>query len=356
MSIQRKKDHIDICLNRDVGCEYDYWEDVNLIHHALPDFDLSEVDSSVELFGKRLSAPIIISAITGGHQDAAEINRNLAEGAARKGVAMGVGSQRAALESDEYRPGYEVIRDYDVPLVIGNIGAPQLISQNGKKAFGPNECQDALSMINGDILAVHLNFTQELVQPEGDTKARGCIEALGTLCRNFPILAKETGAGISGSVAVTLRDTGVIGLDVGGKGGTSFSAVEYYRSMAGKNDIQARLGKTFRDWGIPTPVSILACDVGLPLIATGGLRTGLDIAKAIALGASAGGVARGLLNAAVTSAEAVERELETLIIELKGAMFLTGAQTIAELAESPYFITGKTAQWQNNVRKHRLPE
>ena len=348
----RKQDHIDICLNRPVGADYDYWADVRLLHQALPEFDLSEIDTSCELFGKRLGAPVVIAAITGGHPQAEAINRNLATGAARFGLAMGVGSQRPALEGTESRAGYRVIRDFDIPLVIGNIGAPQLIGQKGRPPVTHGQCRELLEMIGGHVLGVHLNYTQEMVQPEGDHNARGVLEALGRLTARMPVMVKETGAGISRPVAQALKECGVIGLDVGGMGGTSFAAVEQHRALAADNRLLARLGSTFRDWGIPTPVCLRQCRVGLPLIATGGLNTGLDVARSLALGAAAGGLARGLLRAATESADAVGRELETLISELKAAMFLSGARTVAGMSEVPYVVLGRTAAWLEQLERH----
>lgn len=354
--VQRKKDHIEICLNRPVGGDYDYWSDIQLLHHALPDFDLAEVDTSCELFGRRLAAPVVVAAITGGHQKAETINRNLAQGAARWGLAMGVGSQRPALEDVRCLSSYQVIRQFDLPLVIGNIGAPQLVSQKGRPPLSLEQCGLLLDIIGGQVLAVHLNFTQEMVQIEGDHNARGCLEALGCLARELPVMAKETGAGLSRGMALSLRKQGVIGLDVGGLGGTSFAAVEHHRALEDDQKLLARLGSTFWHWGIPTPVSLLQCRVGLPLVATGGLATGLDVAKALALGATAGGLARGLLRAATRSGRAVEAALEALIRELKVAMFLSGARTVAEMAEVPYVVLGRTANWLEQLEPEEAGE
>ncbi|MCK5309276.1 MAG: type 2 isopentenyl-diphosphate Delta-isomerase, partial [Thermoplasmata archaeon] len=294
-----------------------------------------------------LAAPIVISAITGGFDGAEKINRNLAEGAARAGVGLGLGSQRAAVEHNELAPTYECIKDYDVPLVIGNIGAPQLIEQKNKPAFGTDGCKRAMEMIDADILAIHLNYLQEIVQPEGDLNANGCLEAIGDIAKEMPVLAKETGAGLSRDIAQDLRLKGVKGFDVGGLGGTSFSAVEYHRAMSKNEETLARLGETFWNWGIPTPLSILEADVGLPIIATGGLNTGLDAAKAISLGAIAGGYSRKLLAPAMESADAVEKELNMLIAELKGAMLLTGAANVDALQNVPVIVTGILSEWLN---------
>ncbi|MFO7618366.1 MAG: type 2 isopentenyl-diphosphate Delta-isomerase [Thermoplasmata archaeon] len=347
MKFARKADHIDICLNKDVNAARTYWNDVQILHKALPEIDMGGIDTSIELFGKKLAAPIIISAITGGFEGAEKINRNLAGGAAEAGVGMGVGSQRPALEHPELAQSYEAIKEFKVPLVIGNVGAPQLVEQRKRHAFDVGDCRRAMEMINADILAIHMNFLQEIVQPEGDTNAAGCLDAIGKIAKQLPVLAKETGAGISRDVAQELRLKGVKGIDVGGLGGTSFSAVEYHRAV-GKNDgVLTRLGETFWDWGIPTPVSILEADVGLPVIATGGLNTGLDVAKAISLGAIAGGISRKMLKSAMESPEVVAKELNIIIAELKAAMFLTGASSVQELQDVPVIVTGYLSEWLN---------
>jgi len=185
------------------------------------------------------------------------------------------------------------------------------------------------------------------VQPEGDTRAAGCLDAIGEIAREMPVLAKETGAGLFRDTAQDLRMKGVQGFDVGGLGGTSFAAVEYHRAMDRNEETLARLGDTFWDWGIPTPLSILEADVGLPIIATGGLNTGLDAAKAIALGATAGGYSRKMLAPALESAEAVEKELNMIIAELKAAMFLLGARDIDDLQQAPVICTGHLSEWLN---------
>jgi len=345
MAFERKADHIDICLNEDVKARRNYWDDVHIVHSALPEINMDDIDMSVTLFGRKLAAPIILAAITGGFEGAGNINRNLAQAAAKVGVGFGVGSQRPALADEKLAASYEVVKEFDVPLVIGNVGAPQLIDQKGKKAFGVEECKRAVEMVGAHILAIHMNYLQEIVQPEGDLNAKGCLSAIGKIAKQMPVLAKETGAGLSRPVAQQLMKAGVAGLDVGGHGGTSFSAVEYYRAKAGGDETLTRIGETFWDWGIPTPVSIVTADVGLPIVATGGLSSGLDVARAVSLGASSGGLAGHMLAAAKDSAEAVEKELNILISELKGAMFLCGASSVEELMDVPVVVTGLTADW-----------
>jgi len=342
---QRKKEHVDIILQENVSSEYNFWNDVRLVHNALPEIDLDDVQTNVTLFGKKLEAPLVISSMTGGFGLGKEINANLAQAAAEVGVGMGVGSQRAALEKPDLEPTYAVVRDHDVPLRFANLGAPQLIPQATKRAYGVADADRAMAMVKADVLIVHLNFLQEVVQPEGDRRAKGVLRSIGALAKRFPVMAKETGAGISRDVAKRLKEVGVKGIDVGGLGGTSFSAVEYYRARKEASSLKERLGATFWNWGIPTPASIVLANVGLPIVATGGVRSGLDVAKALALGASAAGMAKPMLEAAQTSADAVVRELRSVIEELKAAMFLTGATSVQDLQEQHAIVNRPTADW-----------
>jgi isopentenyl-diphosphate delta-isomerase len=341
----RKKEHVDIVLGQDVRPAHNFWDDISLLHEALPEVDLDEVDTRMKFLGKELSAPLIISSMTGGFADAKTINANLAYGAAEVGVGMGVGSQRPALQGRAPEDSFAVVRDFDIPLVIANVGAPQLIKQGEKPPLGLGDARKAMAMVDADILAVHLNFTQEVVQPEGDRRARGCLEALRTMASELPVLAKETGAGISRRTAQALKDAGVKAIDVGGLGGTSFSAVEYYRAQKEGHAAKERLGKTFWEWGIPTPVSLLLAAVGLPLVATGGVRNGLDAARALNLGATCAGMASTMLRAAMASREAVVGELNAVIAELKATLFLTGCATAADLARKPRIVKGPSADW-----------
>ncbi|MBI3091966.1 MAG: type 2 isopentenyl-diphosphate Delta-isomerase [Candidatus Tectomicrobia bacterium] len=340
----RKRDHVEICAGEDVQGGYHYWDDLRFVHNALPEIDLEEVDLSVTLFGKRLHAPLIISSMTGGYPEAEKINDHLAYGAAAVGVGFGVGSQRVGLERPETQQTYAVVKRHHVPLVIANLGVPQLIAQR-KPALSDADVQAVMEMIKADVLALHLNFLQEVVQPEGDHRARGCLEAVARLGARWPILAKETGGGISRSVALRLKEAGVAGIDVGGQGGTSFSAVEYYRAARGNEPLLEKLGQTFWEWGIPTPVAVVESAVGLPVVATGGLRSGLDVARALSLGASAGGMAIPMLEAALLGPEAVVARLREIIAELRAAMFLLGVRRPAELQRCDVVILGATAQW-----------
>lgn len=341
---KRKADHIQVSLEEQVATAHNYWDDLKLIHNSLPEVDLEEVDTSVVLFGKKLKAPLMVTAITGGYEQAETINRNLAHACAELGIALGVGSQRAALERGD-RKSYAVIRDYDVPLVVGNVGAPQLIPQAHKAAFGVEEARQAMDMVGADLLAIHLNYLQEVAQPEGDTRARGCQDAVRALARELPCLAKETGAGISREVAERLKGTGIRGFDISGTGGTSFSKVEAHRSQRMGHRRCAAIGATFGEWGIPAPISVRLAQVGLPVIASGGIADGLQVAKSIAAGAQCAGMARAVLKDAMESAQAAEERLRTVIDELKVAMFLTGSSSVRELAEQRVIFTGPAREW-----------
>src|SRR5439155_975545 len=187
---QRKAEHVNIILNENVSAEYNYWNDIRLVHNALPEIDLDDIDLGVKFFGKRLQAPLIISSMTGGFGMGKEINSNLAKAAAEVGVAMGVGSQRAALEKPDLIPTYAVVKDHGVPLIFANLGAPQLVPQEGKRAYGLADAKKAVDMIHADALIVHLNFLQEVVQPEGDRRAKGCLAAIRSLAAEFPVVTE----------------------------------------------------------------------------------------------------------------------------------------------------------------------
>jgi len=346
---RRKHDHVEIAAKEDLRQDYIYWEDVKLLHNPLPEIDLDEVDTSTTVFGRKLKAPVIISAITGGYGKAEEINRTLAEAAAEFGIGMGVGSQRAALEHPELVRTYSVIKDYDVPLRIANLGVPQLVRQGLASPLTVDDGKTAMDMIDAHMLAIHLNYLQEVVQPEGDTRTRGGLKAIEAFASALPVIAKETGAGMPREVALKLKKARVKGIDVGGLGGTSFSAVEYYRARSAGDSARANIGQTFWDWGIPTPVSVVLADVGLPVIATGGLRSGLDVARAISIGAACGGMAGRLLPAALDGKDALSRELGTIIQELRAAMFLVGAKDIRALSTSKALIVGRSKEWLDQL-------
>lgn len=340
----RKAEHIDICLNEKIAPGYCYWDDVKLVHNALPEIDLEEIDTSITLFGKRLEFPMIVTAITGGFEGAEKINGNIAEACADLGIGMGIGSERAGVMGVEPR-SYSVVKDYDVPLMIGNVGAPQLVPQHSEDFIGSDEIEAARELVDADVVAIHLNYLQEAIQPEGDTNAKGCHTAIRDLAREHPLIIKETGAGISREVAERLKGIGILGIDVAGMGGTSFSAVEMYRAREIKDEVLAEMGETFFDWGIPTPVSLVDAKCGLPLIASGGILNGVHAANSIAMGAGCAGVAYAILREAMVSADAVKKKLNIIREELRIAMLLTGCSDIKQLSNARHVILGKTAQW-----------
>ncbi len=344
----RKEDHIDICLNEDVEAGNDYWTMLKFFHNPAPEIDFQDIDTSIEFLGTELSAPIMVSAITGGFKGAEEINSRLADAAEEVGIPFGVGSQRAAIEDEDLRSSYEVIREYDPPLVFGNLGAPQLVSQGDKPPYGSEQGLEALHMIDGDYLAIHFNFLQEIVQPEGDTNAKGLLDALTDISDQVPIVVKETGAGIPGDVAKKFEQTGVNAIDVGGMGGTSFSAVEYFRI---DDEHNRTIAKALRDWGIPTPVSTLECRaaVDIPIISTGGITNGLQVSKALALGAEVAGIAGGILPYVRIGKEQVVKYLQNVIHGLKVSMFLQGCSNIDELKDSKIIVTGELRDWIGTI-------
>ncbi|HID25562.1 MAG TPA: type 2 isopentenyl-diphosphate Delta-isomerase, partial [Thermoplasmata archaeon] len=285
---KRKEEHVMIVLNKNVSAHHNYWDEVKLVHNALPEINKDEIDLSIELLGKRLKAPIVIAGMTGGYDGAKKINENLAKAAEHFQIGMGVGSQRSALENKNLEDTYGVIKEYDIPLRIANIGASQIVRWKHQRCR--NNILKMIEMIDADALAICLNFLQEVIQLEGEAEAKGCYDMIQYLADEIdvPIIVKESGAGISYEVAKKLMNTSIAGIDVGGTGGTSFAAIEHYRAKAAGDWFHARSGKTFWDWGIPTPQSlsevIEATGGKLPVIATGGVRNGLDAAKAIALG------------------------------------------------------------------------
>jgi isopentenyl-diphosphate delta-isomerase len=292
--------------------------------------------------------------MTGGHKTAHDVNAVLAAAAERHGLAMGVGSQRAALRRPDLAYTYTVVREQaPTAFLIGNIGAPQLVQQGDTPPLDIDEIKAAVGMIRADALAVHLNFLQESVQPEGERFSKGCAAAISEVVSriNAPVIAKETGAGLSRQTALRLKVLGVRALDVGGVGGTSFAAIEGLRAEAQGATGAQRLGEVFRDWGIPTPVSVVGVQATrLPVIATGGIRTGLDAAKALALGATMVGVARPLLQAALQGGDkAVDAWVEQFLLELRTALFLTGAADVTSLRAKPRVITGATRAWLDQL-------
>ncbi|MCC9078820.1 type 2 isopentenyl-diphosphate Delta-isomerase [Litorilinea aerophila] len=338
MSIEtRKADHIRINLEEDVQFPQltTGLERFRFVHQALPELDLDEVDLHVEVFGRRLSAPILVSSMTGGTPEAGRINRVLAQAAQARGLAMGLGSQRAGLEQANTAETFRV-RDVAPGLFLfANLGAIQL-----NYGYTVEHCRRAVEMVEADALILHLNPLQEVLQAEGDTRWRGLLRQIEAVCRALPVpvVAKEVGWGISAQTARRLIDAGIRAIDVAGAGGTSWSQVEMHRAPTER---LRRLAASFADWGIPTADSLLAvrqvrAEMGredVALFASGGIRSGQDIAKCVALGADLVGLASPFLKRAVESVEAVIEEMEILETEMRIAMFCSGAANIAALRQ-----------------------
>ena len=340
----RKEEHIRIAETENVTTDHNYWDDVEIIHQAVPEVDFDSIDTSVKFLDHKIAHPMIISSMTGGTDLAKKINFNLSTVAEKFSIPMGVGSMRAAVEKKELADTFSVILQSRVPVRIANIGAPQLVKQ-GKPAFTDRDIEYIMGLIEADYLIVHFNFLQEMVQPEGDRNAVGILRRLKEIAGSYPVIAKETGNGISHEAALALKDAGVRAIDVGGLGGTSFAAIEYYRARKSGDLEKMTSGKSFWNWGIPSPASIKYSHVGIPVIGSGGLRNGLDLAKAIIMGADAGGFARMLLKSADSSAQDIEATVLQIIRDLKIAMFLTGSSSIAKLKKARHFIREPLRSW-----------
>ncbi|MCW5887008.1 MAG: type 2 isopentenyl-diphosphate Delta-isomerase [Anaerolineales bacterium] len=335
----RKADHIRINLEEDVRSGLTTGlEKYSFLHNALPELNLDEIDLSVEVFGKRLKAPLLISSMTGGTSEAGQINQTLAEAAQEGGIALGLGSQRAAIEDASLEPTFRVRNVAPDVLLFANVGAVQL-----NYGYGLNHLQRAVDMAEADALMLHLNAVQEAVQPEGDTNFSGLLKKIEIMCKQLPVpvVIKEVGWGISGELAKQLARAGVQAIDVAGAGGTSWSQVEMHRA---KDPSQARLAAAFVDWGIPTAESITQVRQAVKtmrIFASGGLRSGVDIAKGIALGAELGGMAGPFLKAAVHSTKAVVQTIAEISRELQVTMFAAGAGDIRSLQSVPLVYRGQ---------------
>jgi isopentenyl-diphosphate delta-isomerase len=334
---QRKADHIRINLEEDVRFPHltTGLEKYRFVHQALPELNLGEIDTSVVLFGRQLAAPILISSMTGGTAEAERINRNLAVAAQTQRVAMGLGSQRAGLEKADTAATFRVRDLAPNILLFANLGAVQL-----NYGYGVDECRRAVEMIEADALFLHLNPLQEAVQAGGDLNWRGLLSKIEAVCRLLPVpvIAKEVGWGISKQAARHLINAGVAAIDVAGAGGTSWSQVEMHRAPT---EQLRQLAAAFADWGIPTVTSLLAVkqvcnELGypeLPIFASGGIRSGQDVAKCVALGATLAGLASPLLKQAAKSEAAIQEALTTLIAELRITMFCSAAGTLTDLRQ-----------------------
>lgn len=330
----RKADHIRINLEQNVQFPRlrSGLERYRFLHNALPELDLSAIDSRATLFGKTLAAPILISSMTGGTEMAMRINRNLAVAAQAQRIALGVGSQRAGIRNPEVAYTYRVRDIAPDILLFANVGAVQF-----NYGYGASECQQAVEMIEADALILHFNVLQEAVQPEGDTNFAGLLAKIEAVCRALPVpvIAKEVGWGFSEQNCRDLASAGVSAIDVAGAGGTSWSEVEYHRAPTA---FHARVAAAFADWGIPTADAIAYACAGaphLPVIASGGLRDGIDVAKCVALGATLGGLAGQFLKAADRSAEDADQFARELIAQFRIAMLCCGAATLTDLRNTP---------------------
>jgi isopentenyl-diphosphate delta-isomerase len=344
---KRKDEHISISLKRNVQARETTtgFEDVRFVHRALPEVDKQRIDLSTSVFGHRFAAPLICGAITGGTDRATNINVTIAEAVEELGLGMGVGSQRAAIDDKRLEKSFVVARKKaPTAFLIANIGGVQLV--NG---YGLKETRRALEMIDADALAIHLNALQETAQPEGQTNFAGVLERITQIAEGLdkPVIVKETGAGIAAEEARKLQAAGVKGIDVSGAGGTSWAAVEYYREKGPENGFSRRLGDVFWDWGIPTAVSVVEVrqTVDVPIIASGGIRNGIDAAKALALGSNLTSLSQPVLQAAVIGGKATRDMLSLLIDELRNTMFLVGADSVKAMSNVPVVISGKTSEW-----------
>jgi isopentenyl-diphosphate delta-isomerase len=344
---ERKADHIEVCLKENVQSRRATtgFEDVHLVHKALPEIERKKIDLSTTVFGYKFSAPIFVGAMTGGTTKATKINAAIAEAVEELHLGMGVGSQRIAIGNPKMERSFSIVREKaPTAFILANIGAPQLVGK-----YGVKEAEKAVEMVQANALAIHLNALQEAVQPEGDTNYSNLLQKICKLAQELdvPVIVKETGAGIAAEEATMLEAAGVAGIDVAGVGGTSWAAVEYYRAKARQDGSSQRLGETFWDWGIPTAVSLVETvkSVNLPVIASGGIRNGIDAAKALALGASLASATYPFLKPATTGSEDVKKALRYLVGEVRNAMFLVGASSIQKLQKVPVVLTGKTVEW-----------
>lgn len=328
----RKIEHLEINLNNNVDSNLSTGlEKYHFIHEALPEINLGDIDLSQRLFGRQVKAPILISSMTGGAEETRKINITLAEAAEEMGIAMGVGSQRAAIENSSLSDTFKVRTVAPNILLFANLGAIQL-----NYGYGVKECQTAVDMIEADALILHLNPLQEAVQPEGDVNWSGLLKRIEAVCKllTVPVIIKEVGWGISAKTAVRLSEIGVQAIDIAGAGGTSWSQVEMYRA---DSESQAQVAGAFLNWGIPTAESIEQIHQALPemnIISSGGLRTGVDIAKSIALGANLGGMAGPFLKAAVKSTSATVQKIFDIQRIIQISMFASGAKDISSLQKT----------------------
>jgi isopentenyl-diphosphate Delta-isomerase len=343
---RRKADHLEVAASGKAElARSTLLDEVHLVHQALPELALDEIDLSTELVGKKLAAPLVITGMTGGTAEAAQVNRDLAKAAQAAGVALGLGSQRAMAEHPELAASYQV-RDVAPDVVLfGNVGAVQM------HAMGTARVVELAKQIGADAICVHLNPGQELIQHKGDRDFRGLVDGIGKLVETagIPIIVKETGCGLSPQAARALVGVGVQTVDVSGAGGTSWVAVEAIRAADGSD--AAALGNELWDWGLPTAVSVSACvKAGLVTIASGGLRSGYDVARALALGARAGGMAAPMLRAQrAGGSDAVRAMIDRVTHSIRAVCLLTGCRTAFDLARAPRHLGAPLRQFLDDL-------
>jgi isopentenyl-diphosphate delta-isomerase len=342
---QRKDDHLAICAKEEVEARIKstLLEEVELLHNSLPELDFNKIDISTQLFGKRLRAPLLISGMTGGVARAEVLNRALAEAAERHGIAIGLGSQRPMSADPSNRLGYHLRDVAPNTVIIGNIGAVQA----AQMSLG--EVEDLVGSVGADALALHLNPAQEIIQDDGDRDFQGLVDAIGRIhgALSVPIVIKETGCGLGPSALSRLRNVGVEWVDVAGAGGTTWIGVEAHRSKSER----VHMGELLWDWGVPTAVStVSAVRLGFNTIASGGLRTGLDAARAIALGARAAGMALPYLRAFEEGgAQAVDRLILQLVETIKATFLLTGSGDLNSFQNAPRVLGANLLRWLNQL-------
>lgn len=323
----RKAEHIRLALDQSMQSRSSVFDALDFEHEALPELAMDRISTEVEFLGRRLAAPLLISCMTGGTEEATRINRHLALAAEATGIAVGVGSQRKAIEDPALAASFEMRRYAPSVPLLANLGAVQL-----NYGFGLDECRAAVDMIEADALVFHLNPLQEAIQPEGQCDFSGLLDKMGEIASRLdvPVIAKEVGSGISARTALRLQSVGIDIIDTAGVGGTSWARIEAARAR----DVE--IGDLFAEWGISTSTNIrqLREIPGLTIIGSGGVRNGLDAAKAIALGANMVGMAQPFLKAAIDSAEAVEDRARRTVRELRIAMLCTGSGSVRQLAEA----------------------
>jgi isopentenyl-diphosphate delta-isomerase len=340
----RKYEHLKIATKYPKQDSYTGFEDVLLVHEALSNFNFSDVDTSIFFIKENISMPLLISSMTGGFKEAEKVNRRLAEAAQRNLIPIGVGSIRAAIEEKKFIKSYSIVREVapDVP-VISNIGIQQLVKG------GVSLAEEAVELINADALAIHLNKLQELIMPEGEPNQSGAVEVLREVIRKLKVkvIIKETGCGISKEVALLASHLKINYVDVGGSGGTNFAVIEGIRAKKIRDVEKLELSKKFSSWGIPTAISVLEAKSvgGIEVIASGGIRNGLEVAKSIVLGSCCAGVARPFLEAAIKGPKFLEKTINRFKNELTATMFLVGARSVEELKTKPYVLTGIVRDW-----------